>query len=199
MARNHSLQKRKKKGWSCEENRDDSSKRRAAWKRDRSQNGAVWVVNPLPETKLSTALFKFSRRYPDPSSSCGFDVSRGLACIQPGELKQFRSRPPPLIHQTRPRVLHIWTIWKSLTPEQDRKQGFSLPHTRRAQALARLPVGTLAPGFVPSKFVKPLSFQLFCKKKNYNPPVNGDRALENLDNGSHRTPKNSAGAAFCQV
>lgn len=39
-------------------------------------------------------------------------------------LNQFEA----LIHQTQSGIMHIWTIWKSLVLEQDRKQDFPLPN-----------------------------------------------------------------------
>ena len=53
-------------------------------------------------------------------------------------LNQFEA----LVHQTQPCVVHIWTIWKSLILEQDRKQGFPLPNTELTQPWATFPVGT---------------------------------------------------------
>lgn len=54
-------------------------------------------------------------------------------------LNQFEA----LVHQTQSDIVHIWTIWKSLILEQDRKQGFPLPNTERTQLLATFPVGTV--------------------------------------------------------
>lgn len=60
---------------------------------------------------------------------------------------------------------------------------------------ARSPVSPLSR---PS-LLNPLSFQLFCSRKNYNPPVNGDRVLENSDNGSYRSRKFQTGPLRCQL
>lgn len=49
--------------------------------------------------------------------------------------------------------------------EWDRKQNFSLPNTKCTQMLAAYFLLEPRVSFVPSKFVKPLSFQLFCYRK----------------------------------
>lgn len=133
---------KKKKEWIREENLDDGAKKRAARKWDRSQNSVDVGAKPVSETKQlqylclnSTAMTRYVRPF------CDFEAFWGLARIQLGEFGFVLNRFETLVHQKQSCVVHIWTIWKSLIPEQDRKQGFPLPKTERTQALATFPVG----------------------------------------------------------
>lgn len=141
MARTHSLQKEKRmdpwreSGW----RRKEASSMEMGSEPKQRRVGA----KPVSETKQlqylclnSTVMTRYVRPF------CNFEAFWGLARIQLGEFGFVLNRFEALVHQKQSCVVHIWTIWKSLIPEQDRKQGFPLPKTERTQALATFPVGT---------------------------------------------------------
>lgn len=148
---------KKKKGWSCEENQGDSSKKRAAWKWERGQNGAVWVAKPAPETKRSQYLCLNS------SAITGIRVHSVVSMFLEllrvsswGSLALCRGSsisPASCIFGQSGKVL--------LRSKTENRASRFLTHTNAGSVSC----WNLASALSPSKFVKPLSFQLFCKRK----------------------------------